>query len=600
MPEQEGLKKNRIFIILVVLVAVLIVWNLRLFWIQIAASRSFSDRDIDLVHNSVIQREEGIVLHTGRGDFYDRLGRSLTGQDLSVLTIFPIHKEERSATERVSAIRQVGTWLKVPAAQWNQYLEKVTAPTIWAMEGRPVPLTTAQADGISALGLPHIRVMPYRQRYAAQQTAAQVIGYISQNPERLSELYTAQVHSGELQLHSKIGNAGLEKTFEPWLQGIGMTSVSLFTDSEKHPVNGLNVRIQQPENRYYPLKIMTTLDASLQGKVEQLMQRRKIQEGAVVVLDMATADTVVMASTPAFHPEHIDLGTEEWSNRALKAVTPGSIFKTVTAAAALEEEAVHEHETFDCQGALGRFGFTCWKKEGHGRLTLEEGFAQSCNIVFAKVAERLGAAKLEEYARRLGVVQQVGWQGDLAQVGAFRQWDAEDRGQVYAKSTNQADPGALAQTSIGQRDVQMTPLQAANLVVTLLHHGEVLSPRIVSEIRFQNDRLYEEFPVHPLDTDEKRISAATAKRLLQYMGGVVDHGTGSYLRNAKWDVAGKSGTAQITLPNRKPGVNQWFIGYGPVEKPRYAVSVVVHHQAEEETNKSIPLFQEVMDLLAAQ
>ncbi len=598
--DNETIPKNRLFIVLLIVISILLAWNARLFWIQIAASRSFSDRNIDLVENSVIQREEGIVLDTGRGDFYDRDGRSLTGETLSVLTIFPIHREERSDPATVAKIKKAGAILGVSAERWTHYLELVASPQIWSEAGKPAALSPKQADQLTALGLPHIRVMPYRVRYHTPQAASQVIGFISQNPERMNRLFTNQVHSGELQLSSKIGNAGLEKTFEPWLRGIGVTSVSLFTDSAKRPVAGLNVRIHQPENRYYPLKVVTTLNLPIQQKVEQAMERLKIEEGAVVVLDMATADVVAMASKPVYNPERIDLSQGGWSNRATKSAVPGSIFKTVTAAAAIEEKVVGAHETFHCDGELGRYGFTCWKKEGHGTLTLEEAYAHSCNIVFAKVAERLGGAKLEEYAKRLGVTEPVGWRGDAAGIGSFRQWDAEDQGQVFAAATDQQDHGVIVQTSIGQRDVRMTPLQAANLVVTLQHEGRVQSPRIVSEIRFQNDRLYEAFAKQALDTGMKRIKASTAKQLLKWMEEVVEYGTGSALKSASWEVAGKSGTAQIVLPNGKPGENHWFIGYGPAEKPRYAVAVLIQNRPEGVSNKSTTLFKEVMDLLAVQ
>ncbi|UUZ89383.1 hypothetical protein LJK87_24850 [Paenibacillus sp. P25] len=355
-----------------------------------------------------------------------------------------------------------------------------------------------------------------------------------------------------------------------------------------------------PDNPYYPLKVVTTIDGGIQKQIEARMDKLGIVDGAVVVLDIDNADTLAMASRPSFQPDHIDLAQGGWSNRALKAAAPGSIFKTITAAVALEEGVSEPDEVFECDGALGKYGFTCWKKEGHGRITLEEGYAESCNIVFAKVAQRLGGAKLEEYARRLGLDQTVGWAGNIPQQAGFRQWDSEERGQIYHPDTNPKDGGVLVQTAIGQRDVLVTPLQAANLVVTLYHGGEVLSPRVVKEIRFQNDRLYQAFkPARAEAVDGARVRKATARTLLAWMKDVVDHGTGQALHAAKWPVAGKSGTAEITLNNGRPGENHWFIGYGPTNQPRYAVAVAVFHVPAGQKNKSIPLFREVMDVLAA-
>ncbi len=596
MDKGTKLQKNRIFIVLVLIVGVLAAWNLRLFWIQVAASRSWTERKIDLVENSVIQRAQGLMLDSGRGDFIDRNGVPLTGTLQKVLIVFPIHEEQ--SADPAAAMNRVASIVNAPLSAWQSFVRQLKGPAVWSVSGRPVPLTDTQAAKIEALGLKSIRAMPFKQRYAERQPASQVLGFIGQNPERITRQFTDQFHKGELQLTSKIGNSGLEKTFEPWLQGIGPSYVSVFTDGLKRPLPGLDTRQIAPGNPYYPLKVVTTLDSGIQRQIEQTLERLRVTEGAVVVLDIRNGDTIAMASRPAFQPEHVDLAQGSWSNKALKAVAPGSIFKTVTAAAALEEKAVKADETFDCEGALGKYGFTCWKKDGHGKLTLEEGFAQSCNIVFAKAAQRLGGDKLEAYARKLGLEVPVGWSGDVPHRKGFRQWDAEEGGQIYADASDKPDEGALVQTAIGQRDVLMTPLQAANLIVTLYNQGKVASPRIVREIRFQNDRLYQSFPPHELEQAAEPLKPATAKRLLGWMSETVERGTGRALQSAKWSLAGKSGTAQVRLKNGRSGENHWFIGYGPTERPRYAVAVLVQNVPEGGSHKAIPLFKEVMDMLA--
>ncbi|WP_372813029.1 peptidoglycan D,D-transpeptidase FtsI family protein [Paenibacillus sp.] len=599
--ESSTLKKNRIFTVLIGIVLVLIGWNVRLFWIQVASATHLTDRGIDLVENSVVQREQGIVLDSGRGDFVDRNGVSLTGKTMRVLTAFPIETDPSGAAEREASLARAAKVLGVPDRQLTVFLDSLTAPQIWTVDGRAAALTEDQAQRLDALGLPDLRVTTYKERYDRRQPAAQVIGYIGQNPERITKQFTDQFHKGELQLTSKIGNAGLEKTFEPWLRGIGATSVSLFTDAARRPLPGLDIRTVTPGNPYYPLKIVTTLDRKLQERIEGKLEQWAIRDGAVVVMDIENADVIAMASRPSFQPEHVDMANEAgWGNRALKAETPGSIFKTVTAAAAMDEHVVKPGETFHCDGELGKFGFTCWKKEGHGTLTLEEGFAQSCNIVFAEVAQRLGGERLERYAQSLGLTNRVGWLGDTSAAAGFRQLDGEEAGQVYAASTDRKDAGALVQTAIGQRDVLLTPLQAANLVVTLFHGGQVLSPRVVQEVRFRNERLYERFDSrHAADAEAfPSIHQATAKTMLGWMTQVVDHGTGSALQAAKWPVAGKSGTAQVQLAGGKPGENHWFIGYGPADHPKYAVAVLIRHVPAGTKNKSILLFQEAMDILA--
>lgn len=598
MTHRNGMKKHRLFYILLLMITILVVWNGRLFWVQVAASRNLTNHHIDLVENSVIQREKGIVLDSGRGDFFDRNGTPLTGKKLSVLTVFPTSHyfpENKKATASEMRLAQL---LNVSFEQWSRFLVSLKSPQVWSVNGKPVELSDKQIEQIQDLKLPHASVTQLKQRYLEEPLASQLIGFIGQDPLRITRQFTDQFHSGELQLTSKIGGSGLEKSFEPWLQGIGPTSVSLFTDAKKNPLPGLATRVFSPQNDYYPIKVMTTIDAGIQQKVEQIMAKLQVKEGAVVVLDTKNADVVAMASQPYFDPEHIDLKTGTWSNKALKAVAPGSIFKTVTAAAALEEHAASLDETFECEGELGKYGLTCWKKEGHGTLTLEEGYAQSCNIVFAKIAERLDGAKLDEYAHKLGLGVQVGWQGDMMGKQEFRMWDAEEQGQVYSDSTPRQDGGVKVQTSIGQRDVLVTPLQAANMVVTLLHEGKVSSPRVVKELRFHNDRTMNTLAPKEAEGLPEGIAPRTARLLLSWMQDVVDHGTGKGLRQASWKLAGKSGTAQIINRQGEEKINQWFVGYGPVDKPRYAAAVLVQNVEPEQTNTSIPLFRQVMDVLA--
>ncbi|MCR8634117.1 peptidoglycan D,D-transpeptidase FtsI family protein [Paenibacillus radicis (ex Xue et al. 2023)] len=596
MKDGEALKKHRLFYILIGVIGLLAVLNIRLFWIQVAASRNWTEHGIDLVENSVIQREKGIVLDSGRGDFYDRSGKALTGRETQVLTVFPVRKEASLKDGEINAT--IARILQVAEPVWTSFVESLKAPQVWAVEGKHIPLNDAQIAQITALGLPQLTVSRLKERYDNVQTASHVIGFISQDPERISRQYTNQIHQGELQLTSRIGGAGLERTFDPWLQGIGATSVSLFTDALKRPLPGLDARIVTPRNDYYPVKVMTTLDATIQLKIEKAMAKLQIKEGAVVVLDAANADVIAMASRPEFNPQHIDLQNGAWANRALKATAPGSIFKTVTAAAALEEHVAKPDEMFECNGVLGKYGLTCWNKQGHGRISFREGYAESCNIVFAKIAERLKGVSLDNYANRLGLNVEVGWQGEFMQDAHFKELDGEEKGQIFADSTPREDGGVRAQSAIGQRDVMITPLQAANMVVTLLQKGKVLSPRIVKEVRFQNGRLMEAFDEKSVKGLSNSISSGTAARLLSWMNDVVDHGTGTALRSAKWPIAGKSGTAQTADKEGVPQVNQWFIGYGPVKQPRYAAAVMVQNMPETSASKSLPLFKEVMDILA--
>lgn len=550
-----------------------------------------------MVKNSVVQRQRALVLESGRGEILDRDLKPMTGKIIKALVAFPINSYYQGNPQQIN---QLASILRTNTAGWVTFSRDLKEPQVWRTieGGKPVELSDQQEKQINALGLPFLKVVKMEDRYPSGMTARQLIGFIGQNPDRVMSIYGADLEKGKVALTSKIGGAGLEKTFDLWLRGIGETSISYFTDAGKRPLAGLDARMIAPDNTFYPVKLVTTLDLSVQQRIETLMDKLNIRDGAAVVQEVAQGDIVAMASRPNFDQTEVDLASNNWSNYALKATAPGSIFKTIVAAAALDKGVVDPKETFNCEGALGKYGFTCWRKDGHGPLTLEQGYAQSCNIVFAKVMQRLTPAELESYAHKLGVLDEVGWTGKTDSEQMLRQLDTEENGQLFGAHTPHNDEGVLMQTAIGQRDVRMTPLQASNMIVTLLHGGKGYSPRVVQEVRYQTDRVMEKFPVQLLKSEAGRVSAATSRTLVNWMREVVTDGTGQGLKDAKWKLAGKSGTAQLEI-GKQEKVNQWFIGYGPVDSPKYAVSVVIKNLDPTESNKSIPLFKGIMDILAS-
>ncbi len=591
--------KRRIFILLLCATFMFCLFAGRLFWIQVLGAESYSAHDIDLVESSVLQREKAMTLDSGRGDFYDRDMRPLTGEQIYSLAVFPVRAD---SSDHERQMRRLAEILNVPEAEWISFVSGLKQPALWRPKNESVPyrLTERQIREMESLRLPGVKVLPYTLRYPDSYAARHLIGFISQDPERMREWYGSRLDSGVATLSSPIGASGLEKSFDAFLQGAGKTSISLFTDGRQTPLAGLDARVVRPSNPYYPLKVVTTLDLPIQRNIEALLQQLGMSQGSVVVLDAANGDVVSMASRPQYDPYHVHPERGDWENRALKAIAPGSVFKTVVAAASLEEGLASPQETFMCSGELGKYGLSCWKKDGHGAITFQEAFAVSCNVAFAQAAERLTAEQLQKYADRLGLARKVGWASSASAPGkVFQQFDGEEAGQLFASATPKQDGGVIAQTAIGQRDVRMTPLQAANLVVTLLNGGEAKRPRVVKEIRDRQGGLIMAFDEQELAADDERgISLSTSRTLVEWMKAVVAEGTGKELQRAKWLLAGKSGTAEMTI-NGQPRVNQWFIGFGPSDKPKYAVSVVVERVAPDSGNKALALFRGVMDILAA-
>ncbi|MCA0755213.1 penicillin-binding protein 2 [Paenibacillus sp. N4] len=638
---------KRIWIAALVISAVMLLYIGRLAWLQLMPGSSSAAVNARYAAQggwqrlAVQQRQRSLVLDTGRGDFYDRNGLPITGETYMTAAFFPIRSDERGTAEDLS---KLGALLNVSAENLMSVWDAVREPIFWTAEGakEPVKLTAEQAEGIKRLGLNGVRVLPYRNRYVSGFEAKHAIGFTSQHPEWLQAHFADELMKGKRKLTEQVGGAGLEKSLDKLLRGVGATSVSYFIDGRSSPLHGLDLRLTQPGNSNYPLKAITTLDLRLQNKIEAYLDELGIVEGAVVVLDAHNADIVAMVSRPKLKPGQFRSGDgSEWENHAIRAVAPGSIFKLVTEAAALETRVSSTQEMFHCDGEYGKYGLSCWKEGGHGWLTLEEGLAQSCNIAFATVAERLKPSELKWAADALGIGRQAGWHREKA-FGPFAQplrlLGEEEAGSLFAPAPAAAavkrsgkreaalreagaarpagvretersdasgpeaalaavDGGVMAQSGIGQRDVTMSPLQAANLIVTLLNGGRVMEPRLVSEIRYAGGQRMVKLPAQRAQGTGGRIRPATARALLRGMEAVVDHGTGRSIRQGLWAVAGKSGTAEVSRAGAARN-HQWFAGYGPAAKPRYAIAVLVENRPPGSSNQATKLFRGVMDIAA--
>lgn len=587
--------QRRAFLILLLLSLLFGGLMLRLWWIQIGFPHHFSSHDIDLIQYAVKQRQQTIILDSGRGEIADRNGHPLTGVEQNALIIFPLARGE---IEGNKAISQVAGIVGQPQAKIVRAIREGKSPTILRdEEGKIIPLSDRQADQINKLHVPGILALAVTERYQANGIARQTIGFVSQNPELVKSRYQNELISGQMSLSSIVGASGLERSFDPFLQGTEPSRLSYYVDGMGQPMRGLDVRFRSNDNAFYPLTLVTTLDQEIQQKMERIADEEGLKEGSIVVLDAETSDIVAMVSRPSYDQNRVNLSDGAWQNHALKQLPPGSVFKTVVAAAALGEGIVSPNDKFLCEGEYGKYGFSCWKKEGHGLQTMEEAFANSCNIAFAEIAKRVGGEKIEEYAKRLGLAAPVGWSADtLYKLENFHQLDGEESGMIFAPDSSKEDEGVLIQTAIGQRDVRITPLQAANMMATIARSGKANQVRLVSQITYRNGITFHHFPTSPLGTEG--IDKLTAKRLLKLLTAVVEKGTGESLQGLAWSVAGKSGTAQ-TYSSGQPVNHQWFAGLAPIDKPKYAIAVVVENQPTSGRHKATQVFRQVIASLAS-
>lgn len=563
----------------------------RLAYIQLIGTESFSSHDINLIKKSVQQRQQQVILHSGRGEITDRYGQALTGKSIYVMVLFPLSKMTQFEEEK---IREVADLLSLPAERILEQMTELKEPTIYKTGRGILHLTEEEANYLNQLQIYGLLGLPYELRYDTEQIVAQhLIGYVGQNKEYIRNKYADELAQGTLTENSVIGISGIEKSFQPFLQGLGPTSLSYYVDARGYPLQGLEVKYADQDNSFYPLAVQTTLDIEIQEKLEKVLNNRFVFEGTAIVLDAETSEILAMSSRPNFIDQMNIPGA--WENKAVKRYTPGSIFKIVVAAAALEEEIVKPSQKFHCEGILKGTDFHCWKKEGHGLITFEEGFAQSCNIVFGQLANDLGPKLIEEYATKLGLLERNGWQEDyFFNLGSFKQFDGEDQGQIFSSQRTikeKEDKMYLLQTGIGQLDVQLTPLAVANMLSTITKGGNKHQVKGVRDILYQTGSSFYHFEKKKLSSPS--ISPYTAYQLQRLLAGVTEHGTAKKINEKSWKAAGKTGTAQVTEKTN----HQWFAGYYPQHQARYVIVALTLNQKGNSRNVSLDIFSDMVDWL---
>lgn len=576
------MKKWRVGLIILSLVCLMSGLIYRLYQIQISSTHAFSVAQKDLVALAEDVQSRETVLMSNRGKIFDRRGIPLVGEVHWRLFVFPQSKEQLELQR--NSLQKLSELLGISYRTLQQQIVSLKRPAVLS----PYILTQQEISMVESLHIPGIIAVQSDNRMTEGQIAKSVIGRLIRNSYIVKTRYAEQLKNGSFSLQSRVGMTGLEYAFERYLHGEGERLLRFVTDGRGRALNGIQVKVtnKPSESPIQPHHIVTTLDQRLQVKTEEILHKANVKEGAIVVQHIASGDILAIASA----------SNDPWVNEALVEATPGSIFKTVVAIAALEEGISTANSRYHCQGKLQGGKYHLRDADGaiHGKQTLAEAYANSCNIVLGSVAEQLGGAKLQSYAKRLGLAQKIGWRGKVAGVADFSQLPEESTGLIYAPTTPLTDRGATVQTAIGQRDVKVTPLQAANMITALFHRGMPLQPRLVTEIRDAKGKPIWKFQQQTLPGSKpfKPSTIAAAKEMMRL---VVTKGTARSLAKNDWQLAGKTGTAQVGIHNEK--YHKWMVGFAPYSKPTYAVSVVVKNVNNANDNRSKQIYQEVMSAL---
>lgn len=387
----------------------------------------------------------------------------------------------------------------------------------------------------------------------------------------------------------QIGKIGTEKWMEPTLRGTaGTLSV------EVNAVGRVMRELERKEG-IAGADLRLTIDANVQNFVQA---RLGTESAACVVMDVNNGDLIAAVSSPGFDPNLFVRGISQdnyatllendhrpLANKVVQGTyPPGSTFKMVTAMAALKAGAVDAETRVSCPGYYESGGrkFHCWRPGGHGTVNLERALTESCDVYFYDIAQRVGIDKMAEMGRSLG----LGVRHDLpmSAIAEGNMPDKEWKSRIQKKEWRIGD---TINASIGQGYVLASPLQLA-VMTARIASGTAVVPRLIKTV---NDVETPIAPAARLDIEAEKLKAVQMGMFAVVNG---DHGTarGSRVVDATMLMCGKTGTAQvrnISAAERETGVVKndklpWeqrdhalFVGFAPVEAPRYAVAVVVEH-----------------------
>jgi penicillin-binding protein 2 len=430
-----------------------------------------------------------------------------------------------------------------------------------------------------------------RRTYPLGVSAAHVLGYINEiSAAELSSRRDQGYHAGDL-----IGRSGLERQWESYLRGqAGYERVVVDARGQRKSADEARELLQTPR-RQDPVagnNLVLTLDADLQRLAERAF--RRYPSGAAVVVEVNTGRILAMVSKPGFDPnllsgrltflEESRLNRDPYRPRLDKVLRehyyPGSTYKVIPAIAALEDGLISPDEKVLCKGyhELGRRWFRCNKV--HGRVNMYEALAQSCNVYFYKLGEKVGMDRIARFAREFGLGEPtgLGLNGEVAGFIPTQAWYREHAPGGFRL-------GYTLNATIGQGSTKLTVLQLAMLYAAIANGGSLYLPQIVQRIDTAAGAPVQEFP--PRLRRRVAVKPENLEVLQRALAGTTHlKGTAYDARLRDIEVSGKTGTAQVRRMgrNRAAGRDQfslgdhaWFAGFAPAGRPEIAVVVLVEH-----------------------
>ena len=520
-----------------------------------------------------------LTIPAPRGQITDRngipLAQNRVGYNLSIVFPTPFEFTDRQVVEFVS--QQVAV-AKSLTSRLVGFSEEVAIQHYRNRGVIPFDIATdLPADEVKKLQqkLPSALTLraTYVRFYPQSQVAGHVVGYIG----RTSRGSTQVLQNNEPLWPDSEGREGLEQTFDDQLRGKpGQLILTFDKDGNK---TGERITVQ-PEPGY---NLVTAIDVEIQKLAEEILQKRA-KNGAIIVMDPNNGEVLALASWPTINPNDFvpTISVDKLQKiqndsnipmlpRAYRSVYPaGSTFKVFVGVAGFESQKIVPNEEFDCSPTLqvGNMVFRNWKKVDVGNLNYRQALTQSCNTWFYQAGQKIGIQNMVTWAERLGLGKRT---------GILLNGEAEGRipTDEYMKATYHRHflPGDVANFSIGQGDILISPLQMAQAMGTIANSGILYQTQIARQVQTLNNEVV--YTYTPRAKDLLNLATVTMEEIRQGMIGVVSSvdGTAGSAEVSEVKVAGKTGTAQWG-PKGKERTAGWFAGFVPADSSKYAFAAL--------------------------
>ncbi len=553
-------KSEKILIITYTVIVAFLLLVMRLWQLQILQGSEYRKLSED-------NRLRIISIPAPRGIIFDRNGIQLVKNSPYYYASLITKEFDKSKVDSLSKL------LNIPAEEIIEKINK-NSPSpfvpIRLKEGLPFgEVAYIESRRSDFRGL--IIEVEVSREYIYGDVGSHLIGYLGKlNPSQSKDPALKEIPPDTF-----IGQWGVELLFDKSLRGtLGKRVIEV-------DALGREIRLLQEKPPIKGKDITLSIDINLQEEAEKAFGEKA---GALVAIKPDTGEILGMVSKPSFDPNLFAKGIsyDKWIaftqdkknpmlNRALQSqYPPGSTFKIVTAIAALEEGIISPETKVDCRGGIdyGRWHFGCWRKQGHGVVSLHRAIVESCDTYFYEAGKRLGIDKIYDYATNLGLGKKTGIELGREKQGLIpnTKW----------KLKNKKQPWFLGETfnaAIGQGYVAVTPIQLAVMTSIIANGGNLYRPTLIKGAQ-------------PIISGKVKIRSDTLEIVKSGLFGVVNEpgGTGWAAKSQLMSIGGKTGTAQVVAIKRdsqylpeKFRDHAWFVAFAPVEKPEIALAVLVEH-----------------------